>query len=95
MATLATTTPPALYYYPQWKAYECLGCGQVIEIPRMATLMVDGKMQRVTVLNNPENLLVWKELHEIDHEKCGAFKDESKAKDAREHRRVIGPPNRH
>lgn len=87
MATLLATTPPPLYYYPQWKAYECLACRQVIEIPRYATLMVDGKMQRVKVLDNPEHLLIWRELHEIDHERCGSFKDEAKAKDAREHRR--------
>jgi hypothetical protein len=85
---IAAIPPPELYYYHQHKCYECLGCHELIEVPRYATLMVDGKMQRVAVMNNAENLLIWRELHELDHEKCGAFGDAAKAKDAREHRSV-------
>lgn len=81
------TRPPELYHHARYNAYECLGCREVIEQPRWATLPVDGKMARVR-LDSPEMVLIWKELHELDHEKCGAFGDASKAKDQREHRRV-------
>jgi hypothetical protein len=80
-------TPPALYFRPELSAYECLGCGEQIEVRKFAELMVDGTMQRVRVLGHPEHTLIWLELHQLDHAKCASFKDAARAKDYREHRK--------
>jgi hypothetical protein len=85
MATEAKTLP-VLYYHDRWSAYECLGCGEMLEVPSLAFLKIEGKVQRVPVRNNPENLMLWRELHEIDHGQCRDFKDEKKAVQHREYR---------
>jgi hypothetical protein len=84
----ACTVPiPALYHHARYGCYECLGCTEIIEIPRWGWLVVNGHRCRVPVQGNPENLLLWLEMQQLDHEKCQMFNDVQKAKDAREFRK--------
>ena len=67
-----------MFFREQWNAYECLSCGEMIEVPRTAQLKVDGMVQRVDVHGNPENRILWLELHEIGHAACAKFHDDEK-----------------
>ncbi|MGA2890330.1 MAG: hypothetical protein ABSE51_19980 [Terracidiphilus sp.] len=82
-ADLSVASP--LYFHARYGAYECMGCYELIEIPYKATL-VDGK-ERVRIKDNPENLVIWQEMMELDHQPCMAFSDVKMAQDAREHRK--------
>ena len=79
---------PKLYYHRQLEALQCLHCEEYIEIPNRAILTVDGIMQLVKVREDPENLVLFRELHTLDHERCHTFKDLARAKDYREHRKA-------
>lgn len=84
----ATERPPSLYLWDRYDAYECMGCHEMIETPRFA--VIKGGRERVPIRTNPENRLIWLELMELDHAKCGAFQfDAAKAKAAREYRRPL------
>ena len=74
-----------LYHHAQWGAYECMGCGELIEIPALAVL-ASGQMP-VRIKSNPENLFIWVELMELDHQPCLAFSDLKMAQDARLYRK--------
>lgn len=92
MATVAVASKPAespLYFHPRYDAYECLGCGEMLEVPKFARLKIDNKIQRVAIKGDPLNLLLWREMQEIDHGECAQFQDVEKAKDHREHRATI------
>jgi hypothetical protein len=77
---------PALYHWEDMDAYQCMGCLELIEVPKYAVLKVSGVLDRVPVKNQPENRMLWLELYELDHAKCHEFKDVEKAQLAREHR---------
>ncbi len=77
----------ALYHWPEYSAYECLGCGELIEIPVMGILRQDH--QPVAIRHNPENFLIWREMVEKDHEPCGVFKDVRMAQQARQFRKPV------
>ena len=87
MARTATDHTNPLYYHDRLGAYECLGCGEMIEIPAFATLKMG--CRREPVQSNPENLLIWTELIEMDHAPCIQFKDSDMAAQAREHHNRI------
>ena len=72
-----------LYYHDRLGAFECLGCGEMIEIPHCAVLTKGSR--REPVRNSPENMLIWTELIEMDHAPCLAFSDAAMAAQAREH----------
>ncbi len=86
-STAKTSEPSPLYLHERYDAYECLGCGEMIEIPRYA--VIKAGLQPVEIKGNPENLLCWRELVEIDHAPCIHFTDATMAQQAREHRRPI------
>ena len=91
MATETVVKRPAespLYFHERLGAYECLGCGEFLEVPKFAVLKVDNKIQRVPIRGDALNLILWREMNEIDHEKCAEFQDEAKALDYRQHRKV-------
>lgn len=80
-------TESPLYHHPDLNAFECLGCGEFIEVPRLA-IIGDGHKRRVArIAGQPENLLLWLEMHELDHAKCHLFGDAEKALQARAHRK--------
>lgn len=81
----AAEKPPELYYYPQYDCYECLGCGEMLEVPYRAVLK--GGQEAVDVKRHPENRLLWVELMTLDHAKCDRYRDAARAKSAREFRR--------
>ena len=76
-----------LYHHRELGAFECLGCRELIEIVSFAWLKIGGLKQRVRVKGNPENMQLFRELHEMDHKQCHLFKDADKAKAAREFRK--------
>lgn len=83
-APVASSTPTAvLYFHERYDCYECMGCGEFIETPGMAVLH-QGR-PREPVKNNPENRMLWLELHMIDHQKCANYQDVEKAKAFRAH----------
>lgn len=79
--------PPALYRHERLDAYECLGCGEMLEVPAFAVLK--GGAARVRVKNDPENQLMWVQLMELDHEPCGSFKDVVQAESHRKFRHPL------
>lgn len=81
-----TDSRPRLYCHEGIGAYECLGCSELIEVPKFGWLNIGGVRQHVRIVGQPENLMLWVELHELDHAKCHEFKDADKALQAREHR---------
>lgn len=81
-----------LYHHERLGAVECLGCRELIEIPHCAVLRAGQRPERVR--GNPENLLLWLELQELDHEKCLSFNDAEKALAARQHRFSLGSQRR-
>ena len=87
MAHLATAAVPELYHDERWGFYECLGCQEQIEVPRWAWLKVSGEKAYVRIAGQPENLMLWLEMHTLDHALCHLFKDAEKAREAREFRK--------
>ena len=57
----------------------------MIEIPKWAVLHAGKPKEEVR--GNPENLLRWRELIELDHQPCINFTDAAMAKQARAHRK--------
>lgn len=76
---------PVLYHHAREDVYECMGCGSLIEVPRQGVLQRG--QAAVPIANNPENRMMWLELHTLDHEKCEKYKDFEKAEQARTLRR--------
>ena len=74
--------PQTLYHHEELDYYECLGCFDLIEVPRCA--VVQGGKERVPVKGNSLNRLLWLELKTIEHEKCHRYQDASKAAQHRE-----------
>jgi hypothetical protein len=70
-AKMAENSP--LYLHCRWDAFECLGCGAMIEIPTVAILKAGGRPVRVR--GNPENLLCWREAIAVEHVSCESFID--------------------
>ena len=83
-STAKMAEPSPLYLHRRYDAYECLGCGEMIEIPGMAVLKAGQLPQRVN--GNPENLLCWREMMELDHAPCVRFTDAAMAEQARMYR---------
>lgn len=79
--------PNELYRHEQYGCLECMGCRELIEIPFEAVLK--GGHGPVPIKANPENLLIWIELQELDHEKCSSFQDARQAALCREFRRPV------
>ena len=75
---------PVLYHYERYDCYECLGCGETLEVPYRAVLK-NGQAP-VSVKQHPENRLLWLELMTLDHAKCGEYRDAAKAEAARKFR---------
>jgi hypothetical protein len=87
-STAENAVKTAFYYHERYEAYECLGCGEFIEIP--GTAVLKGGHGREPIKGNPENLLLWCELMvETDHAACGRFKDARMAEQARPSRRAV------
>lgn len=76
-----------LYRHDALNAYECLGCGEMIAIPRFAILQAGRRAEPVR--DNPENLQLWIEMHTLDHAECAQYKDQKKARQHREFRRRV------
>ena len=87
MAKPAVELVSPLYHHEQLGAYQCLGCGEFIEIPGYAVLTKGTR--REPIRNSPENLMIWIELIEMDHAPCVAFKGAEMAAQAREHHNRI------
>lgn len=79
--------PQGLYHHRGIDVYECLGCGQMIEVPGMGVMRA-GQMPE-NVARNPENRMIWLELQELDHAACGRFRDVKMAEDARRFRHPL------
>lgn len=75
------------YHYPEYDAYECLGCGASLEVPRHAVLRAG--QAPVRVKSDPENRLIWLDLMRIDHAACGQFQDARMAEEARRYRKPL------
>ena len=86
-STAENAVKSPLYHYVEWAAYECMGCHELIEIPALAVLAA-GRLP-VRIKTNPENLLIWVEMIEMDHAKCSSFKDAKMAQDARTYRKPM------
>jgi hypothetical protein len=86
-STAENAVKSPLYHHERWGAYECLGCNELIEIPALAVLAA-GRLP-VRIKTNPENLLIWVEMIELDHAKCSSFKDAKMARDARTFRKPM------
>lgn len=78
----AAEKPPELVYHAHLECYECLGCGEMEEVPYRVVL--DAGHEPVDVKRHPENRLLWLELVTLDHARCHLYKDERKAREARE-----------
>lgn len=78
---------PDLYYHVRSNYFECLSCHEEIEVPRMAHLKIGGEKAFVRIAGQPENLLLWLEMHTLDHALCHLYKDAEQAKAAREFRK--------
>ena len=87
MASPDLSSPSPLYLHRCYDAYECLGCGAMIEIPCVAVLKQGSRPVRVK--GNPENLLCWQELMELDHMPCIKFTDSAMAEQARMYRKPM------
>lgn len=70
------------YHHEAMDAYECLGCGDMLEVPRTAVLRMGQRPEAVRA--NPENRQIWLEMHELVHGKCHKFSDLEKARQYRE-----------
>ena len=79
--------PDVLYHHERDDYYECMGCGALLEVPRIAVLQ--GGRSAVSIVTNPENRLLWVELQTLDHEPCTKFLDAHQAAQARTFRRRI------
>ena len=90
MARTATDHTNPLYYHDRLGAYECLGCGEMIEIPYRAVL--EAGREAVDVKRHPENRLLWLELMALDHRHCHEYHDVRRAREARA--RAIRKPRR-
>ena len=88
-STAKNAVESPLYHHERYGAYECMGCREMIEIPSFAVVKQGHPPVRIKM--DPLNLLLWRELQELDHAKCSQFKDERMAKQAREHRRPQYP----
>lgn len=76
--------PNSFYHHQSIGALECMGCHEYIEIPHEAVLK--NGQAKARIKDDPLNLLLWRELMEIKHEKCSAFKDDRLQKQAMEFR---------
>lgn len=74
-----------LYRFPHLPAVECLGCLEVIEIPKWGVVRAGGA--REPIRDHPENLMLWLELQGLDHSKCASFATVEEAKQARQFRK--------
>ncbi|MGA8730300.1 MAG: hypothetical protein WB608_16215 [Terracidiphilus sp.] len=92
-STADSSLPSPLYHHRELGAFECMGCYDMIEIPRMAVLKAG--CPRVPIQGSPENLAIWTELQELDHQPCMSFSDACQAQQHREHRKTISRPTRH
>jgi DNA-directed RNA polymerase subunit RPC12/RpoP len=54
----------------RWSAYWCLGCGELIRIPKWDILTTG--LAPVRSKDHPENQLLWREQREMDHAHCSA-----------------------
>ena len=81
---------PDLYEHPSLECVECLGCGEMIEIPYRAVL--EAGREAVDVKRHPENRLLWLELMALDHRHCHEYHDVRRAREARA--RAIRKPRR-
>lgn len=75
----------AMYHHAGFGCLECMGCRELIEVPHEAVLK--NGQPPVPIKSNPENLMLWRELMELDHEKCSSFKDARMAQQARQYRK--------
>lgn len=80
-------SPSPLYWHRDVDAYECLGCGELLEVPQFAVMK--GGHAREQVKHHPENRMLWIELQTLDHALCHQFKDQQMAENARRFRRKI------
>jgi len=71
---MSTPTVSGLYHHEQLQAYECGGCLEMIEIPR-------------SVMGDPETLLSFREMLELDHKDCASYGDVKSAQLARKYRK--------
>lgn len=86
MANVAVRTRRSeLYYHERYQALECRGCLEIIEIPKFAVIRAGG--MREPVREHGENLLLWRELQEIEHAKCSSFGSVLEAQQARKFRK--------
>jgi hypothetical protein len=85
-----------LYHHERLGALECMGCFEMVEIPIFA--VIKQGQPPVRIKGDPLNLLLWRELIEMDHEPCMQFKDDCIARQAREYRSpqypFVGPVRR-
>lgn len=76
-----------LYHHATMDTFECMGCHEMIEVPRVARLGNGHERRAVRIAGQPENLLIWLEMHELDHAQCHLYEDADKARQAREYRK--------
>jgi len=87
MATITVLQPKRteLYYHRQLQALECMGCMEMIEVPKFGVLRAGGL--REPIRNHPENLMRWRELQELDHSACSSYGSVLEAQQARKFRK--------
>jgi len=85
-STAENAVKSPLYHHERLGAFECLGCFEMIEIPGFAVVAQGQPPFRIK--GDPLNLLLWRELIELDHRPCVQFKDSRMAEQARTHRKT-------
>jgi hypothetical protein len=88
-STAENAVKSPLYHHEQLGAFECTGCFEMIEIPGFA--VVRQGHAKVRIKGDTLNLLLWRELIELDHRPCIQFKDSRMAEQARTHRKQTHP----
>lgn len=86
-APVVRAAPSPLYHHAELNAFECIGCREMIEVPRLAVVGTGHKRRVERIAGQPENLLLWLEVHELDHSKCHLYGDAESARNARQFRK--------
>lgn len=71
---MSTPTVSGLYHHELLHAFECMGCLEMIEIPRK-------------IIGDPEALLRLREMLDLDHKECSKYGTVKEAQLARRFRK--------
>ena len=84
-STAENAVKSLLYHHERLGAFECLGAAGRNST---AAAAMPSRQPPVRIKGDPLNLLLWRELIELDHRPCVQFKDSRMAEQARTHRKT-------